>query len=171
MTFKAEIQTSLGWNWNEGAVDNQRFEYAKQFPQGNGADQAEAVWHAEDQVLLSGASVTLDLTALQRVILGDTNTVAFLTVKAIWIVNKNTSGGHLLVGGAATDQWSEPFGADGHQIRVPLDSPLLLCNRKSGWPVDQTNRNLKLAAVDGNATYSLAILGTTSSTASSSSGT
>jgi len=170
MTFKAEIQASLGWNWSEGAVDNQRLDYARQLLQGNGDNQAEAVWHAEDQVLLSGASVTLDLSALERTILGDTNTVTFLSIKALLIVNASTSGGHLLVGGAASDQWSEPFGADGDQVAVPPDSPLLLCNRQAGWPVDGANRNLKLAAVDGNVTYCLAIVGTTSVSASGSSG-
>jgi hypothetical protein len=170
MTFRAEIIAAIGWDWNEGAVDNDRLDYARQLLLGNGDNQAEAVWHAENQTLLEGASVTLDLTALARTVLGDTNTLTLLTVKALLVVNEGAAGGHLLVGGAASDEWSAPFGADGDQAAVPPDSPLLLANRKAGWPVDLANRKLKLAAVGGNVSYSIAIVGTTSAAASGSSG-
>jgi hypothetical protein len=168
MGFKAEVKAWLGWNWSDGAVDNQRLDYAGRLLDGNGDNQAEAVWHAENQTLVDAASTTLDLTALTRTILGDLHTVTFLTVKALLIVNQGSSSGRLLVGGAAADEWSEPFGADGDQIAVPLDSPLLLTNRQAGWNVDQANRNLKLAASGGEVTYSIAVVGTTTAAGSSS---
>jgi hypothetical protein len=168
MGFKAEVKAWVGWNWSDGAVDNGRLDYAGRLLDGNGDNQAEAVWHAEIQTLADAASTTLDLTALTRIVLGDLHTVTFLTVKALLIVNQGTSGGRLLVGGAATDEWSEPFGADGDQIAVPLDSPLLLANRQAGWNVDQANRNLKLAASGGEVTYSIAVVGTTTAAGSSS---
>lgn len=168
MSFKAEIRASAGWNWSDGAVDNDRLDYAERLLDGNGDNQAEAVWHAEGQTLLEAESTTLDLTSLTRTILGDTHTVTFLTVKALLIVNRGTSGGELLVGGAATDEWSGPFGADGDQITVPLDSPLLLTNRQAGWNVDAANKNLKLAATGGEVTYSIAIVGTTTAAGSGS---
>ena len=68
----------------------------------------------------------------------------------------------MLVGAAASDQWSEPFGADGDQIEVPPDSPVLLSNRQTGWTVDASNKNLKLSAVGGDVDYAIAIVGTTS---------
>jgi hypothetical protein len=160
MSFKAEVKASIGWNWSDGAVDNDRLDYAGRLADGNGDNQAEAVWHAKDQTLLDAASMILDLTALTRTILGDLHTVTFLTVKALLIVNQGTSGGQLLVGGAAADQWSEPFGADGDQVAVPPDSSLLLANRQAGWNVDDANKNLRLAASGGNVTYSVAIVGT-----------
>ena len=160
MGFKAEIKASLGWNWSEGATDNHRLDYARQLLEGNGDGQAEAAWHAENRTLLDGASTTLDLTALTRTILGDLNTVTFLTVKAILIVNESTGGGQLLVGDAAENEWSEPFGADGDQLAVPPDSPLLLANRQAGWNVDEGNKNLKLAGSGGDVTYSIAVVGT-----------
>jgi hypothetical protein len=160
MGFKAEIKASVGWNWSDGAVDNGRLDYAGRLSEGNGDNQAEAVWHAENQTLADAASTTLDLTALTRTILGDLHTVTFLTVKALLIVNQGTSGGQLLVGGAAADEWSAPFGADGDQVVVPLDSPLLLANRQAGWSIDAANRNLKLTASGGEVTYSIAIVGT-----------
>ena len=160
MSFKSEIKVSIGWNWNDGAVDNGRLGYAEQLLEGNGDNQAEAVWHVEDQTLLNATSTTLDLTALTRTVFGDTVTVTFLSVKALLIVNQSISVGELVVGDAATDQWSEPFGADGDQIAAPPDSPMLLANRQEGWEVDNVNRNLKLAAAGGDVTYSIAIVGT-----------
>ena len=160
MSFKAELKASVGWNWNEGAVDNDRLDYAEQLLDGNGDAQAEAVWHAESQTLLDAGSTTLDLTSLGRTILGDLHTVTFLTVSALLVVNESTGGGKLLIGGAASDEWSEPFGADGDQVAVPPDSPLLLCNRQAGWPVDDSNKNLRIAASGGDVDYSIAVVGT-----------
>ena len=168
MSFKGQIQAAVGWNWNDGAVDNGRLDYTKQLLDGNGADQAEVVWHDEDKTLLDGASTTLDLAALTRTVLGDTHTVTFLTVKAVLIVSHDTSEGQLAVGAAASDEWAEPFGADGDQIVVPADSPLLLANPTTGWAVDASNKNLKLAASGGDVDYSIAILGTITASGSGS---
>ena len=66
MSFKAEIKASLGWNWSDGATDNARLDFARQLLDGNGDDEAEAVWHIEDQTLVDGTSTTLDLTALAQ---------------------------------------------------------------------------------------------------------
>ena len=168
MSFKAEIKTSLGWNWVDGATDNDRLDYARQLLDGNADNQAEAVWHAEDQTLLDANSTTLDLTALTRTVLGDVNTVTLLTVKALLIVADAANVGELLVGDAAADQWSAPFGADGDQALVPPDGVLLLVNRAGGWDVDDSNKNLELAASGGDVTYSIAVVGTTTAASSGS---
>ncbi len=160
MTFQAEIKATLGWRWDDGARDINQLGYEESLAEGNGDNQAEAVWHLESQVLLDGNSTTLDLTALTRTILGDTLSVTFLTVKALMIVNQSTGAGELLIGGAASDEWSEPFGADGDQATVPPDSTLLLTNRKQGWDVDSTNKNLELTASGGDVTFSIAMVGT-----------
>ena len=167
MGFKAEIKASLGWNWADGATDNDRLDSVLQLLEGNGDNQAEAVWHAEGQTLLDTASTTFDLTSLARTVLGDIHTVTFLSVKAILIVNQSGDG-ELLLGDAAADQWSEPFGADGDQVCVPPGSPLLMANCRGGWTVDSFNRNLKLAAAGGSVTYSIAVVGTTSAAGSGS---
>ncbi len=160
MSFKGEIKASAGWNWNEGAVDNDRLDYAEQLLDGNGDNQAEAAWHAESQTLLSGTSTTLDLSNLTRTVLGDAHAVTFLTVKALLIVNESTGTGELIVGGAASNIWSAPFGSATDTVDVPPDSPLLLANRKDGWVVDASNQNLKLTASGDDVTYSIAVLGT-----------
>jgi hypothetical protein len=162
MSFNAEVKAAIGWNWAGGATDNDRLDYAERLLEGNGNNQAEAVWHAEAQSLTSGNSTTLDLTALTRTILGDTHSLTLLKVKALLVVSRSTSTGTLVVGAAASDEWSEPFGADGDQIGVPPDSPMLLCNRQAGWTVDASNKNLKVSAVGGDVDYAIAVLGTTS---------
>jgi len=168
MTFKAQIKASLGWDWNEGIRDNGRLEYAKALSTGSGDNQAEAVWYLEHQVLAVGAACTYDLTALGRVVLGMNYATAFTTIKALLVTNESTDGGELLVGGAASNPWSEPFGGDGDRVLVPADSAMLLSNRQSGWPADATARNLRIAASGGDVTYSIAIVGTLAPAASGS---
>lgn len=158
MSFKAEIQAWIGWNWREGAVDNDRLEYARQLLEGAGSGQAQAVWHLEDQSLAEGASTTVDLTDLKRTIFGAPHNLALTAVKALLVLN-TTAAGELLVGAAAADPWWGPFGAATDRLRVPPDSALLLVNRQSGWPVDGDNRNLKLAASGADVTYSVALVG------------
>ena len=159
MSFKAELKTSLGWNWIEGAVDNGRFEFAKSLLGGSGAGQADSVWFENEQSLTSGAATVVDLTDLPRVLLGSNHRIVFDVVKGILLINQSADGGSLILGGAETEPWAEPFGAADQQVVVPPDSPLLLVNRQAGWPVDATHHHLKLAASGGDVTYGLAILG------------
>jgi len=170
MSFKTDVRASAGWNWSDGAVDSGRLDYARQLLEGNGDDQAEAVWHAEDHVLLDGHSVALDLTNLTRTVLENLHTVTFVKVRALLVVNLATGAGELIVGGAATDEWSAPFGFDGDQVRVPPDSPMLLANRQRGWDVDDSHKNLKLTASGGDVTYSIAVVGNLTASGSGSSG-
>lgn len=160
MSFKAEVKAAIGWDWNKGAVDNGRLDYVRPILYGHGGGQAEAVWHAENQALTGGNTAVLDLQALARMILGVNHTISFVTVKNLLIINSGASSGTLLVGGATSNEWSAPFGASGNKIAVPPDSPLLLGNRIAGWPVNSTSRCLQIAAVGGDATYSIAVVGT-----------
>jgi len=161
MSFKAEIQAWIGWNWREGAVDNDRLDYTRQLLEGSGSAQADAVWHLEDQSLVDGGSTTLDLTTLQRTILGSPHSLTLTTVKGLLVVNTTTTtAGELLVGAAGADAWWGPLGSATDRVRVPPDSALLLVNRESGWPVDANNKNLKLAASGADVNYSIALVGT-----------
>lgn len=164
LTFSGEIVAKLGWNWADsgGVVDNGSLRYRGSLGDGNDPNEAEAVWHKESVSLLSAAADTYDLTALAESVFGDTLYVNFLTIKAIQVVNLSTAAtaGQLLVGGAASNEWKEAFGAAGDIVRVPIDSALLLSSRRCGWEVDDSNKNLKILASGGDVTYSIAILGT-----------
>lgn len=160
MTYKGNIQSVLSWSWTSGTSDNDKLSYSQTLTDGTGVNQAEAVWHKESIVLLSGNSTTYDLTNLIRTVLGDaTHSTTFVTIKAIHLVNLSTSGGELHIGGAATNEWSEMFAADGDKLVIPLDSANLWSSRRCGKEVDGTNKNLKVAAVGGDVTYSIAIVG------------
>ena len=160
MTFKAQIKASLGWDWNEGLRDNGRLEYAKDLADGAGDNQADAVWSARQQTLAVGQAITYDLAAMTRTILGATHVVALTAVKAMLVVNETLDGGELILGGADDDPWSEPFGTEDDRVIIPPQSALLLSSRRSGWPVDSAARNLRIAASLGDATYSIAMIGT-----------
>jgi hypothetical protein len=158
MAFKSQINVSLGWNWNEGAVDNGRADYAKQLLDAGGDFAADAAWSAKEQMLVSGGSIALDLTALQKTILGGAYSVGLAAVKAVMVVNH--AGGTLTLGGAPANEWSAPFGSPGDQIALPPDNSCLLSNARTGWPVSAAQRNLKLAATGGDVIYSIVLIGT-----------
>jgi hypothetical protein len=156
-------------------TDSNRLVFDRSLADGAGADQADAVWHAESQTLLMGQATTLQLDALSQSCFGDTIVISLAKVKAILIVNKNTSGsGCLLVGGAPVDPWHAPFGASGDTVKVMPDGPLLLSNPRDGWEVPIGSTALGIAAVGDDVTYDVAILGTLAgqggSSSSSSSG-
>jgi len=160
MTFTGKLSAWLGWDWRDGATDSGRLEFGQDIADGDGTNQAEVAWHETDATLSSGTSQTLDLTALSRTILGASHSVTLTSVRAILIVSSATSAGTLLVGGAASDTWDAPFGAADDTVRVAPGSPLILASLASGWPVDASNKNLKLTASGGAVTYSIALIGT-----------
>lgn len=162
-SFKAEVVVKVGWKWKSDGgnpVDNDSVSREKQLSNGHETYQAEAEWHDKDATLLSGNTRTLDLTALTRTWFQDTHTTTFVRVKALVISVAESSSGEMLVGGAASNEWHEPFGAAGDKLRVPLGSPMCLSCLHCGWIVDNSRKNLKLAASGGDLTYSIAIVGT-----------
>lgn len=163
MSFTGQLKVYTGWEWEDGAKDANNLSYVKTFADGVGVNQAEAVFHVDSEELLDSASTTYDLTNLNRQVLGDPDyNITFITIKQVVIVNESTSG-ELLVGAAASNEWSEPFGDDGDQVSVRPDSPLVLASYRCGWEVDDTTKNLKIQAVGDDVTYSMAIIGTVNS--------
>ena len=169
-TLISKVRAELAWAWTDHIdtlpiVDSNRIRTTVDMPDGNDTGQADAVWHASGQSLSAEQSIVYELDQLTQDLFGSFIEIPMDTVKAILIVNTTTSGdGYLLVGGAPTNAWEEPFGAPGDQLTVPAGSPLLLANTQQGWiiPIDQTD--LKLQALDGPVTYDIAILGTLSPT-------
>jgi len=174
-SLRSTIIGQLGWTWRDHVstapiTDNNRLQSIQSLANGTGANQADAVWHAEDQSLAGGASTTLELDALEKELFGQTIFVSLLTVRALLLVNTNSSGdGYLLVGGAAGDPWYAPFGSAGDTVKVMPGGLLLLANPGAGWDVQVGASDLKIAAVDEAVGYDVAILGTTTPGGSSSS--
>ena len=179
--LEATVSARIGWSWKDGADDNHKAAFKKNFLNGSGQDQADAIWWREDLALADGAAHYWELDQLVRSVLGHDITIAYSRIKGILIINSGSSDGILIVGNSEYDTWWEPFGALNDTVECPVDSPLMLCNRKDGWPVtgeaspssssgeSGSDRVLKVAASGGIATYDIAILGAEAAFVSSSS--
>ena len=167
INLHSTIHAELGWTWRNVSgettvVNSNRLRSRLDLADGAGSDQANAVWHAEEQSLASAASTTLELDNLSQSLFGDTISLSLATVKAILIVNTSATAGYLLIGGAAADEWYAPFAAAGERVKVMAGGQLLLAHPGDGWSVSAGVTDLKIAAVDAAVTYDIAILGTSS---------
>ncbi|MFH1924356.1 MAG: hypothetical protein ABIP48_31275, partial [Planctomycetota bacterium] len=63
-------------------IDSNRLPFDKNLADGAEVDQADAVWHAEDELLFAGQSTTLELDALEQSRFGGTITIPLSKVKA-----------------------------------------------------------------------------------------
>jgi len=168
-TLRSTIQVQLGWTWRDGAgthvvTNSNRFQSSQDLDNGAGSGQADAVWDIVDQSLSAGSSTTLALDDLSRDLFGDTITVALAKVKAVLVVNKNTSGsGHLLLGAAESDEWYAPLGAAGNTVKIMPGAALLLACPQAGWDVAAGANQLRLEAVGDAVTFDVAIVGVAAS--------
>ena len=171
-TFNAQAIMELGWSWvdDDGTTrDKGSLSVTQRIADGNGDDEAEAVWHVHDQTLLSGGSITYDLTDLSRTLFETSLVISLLTVRAIAITVSSESEGSLIVGSAASDEWSALFGNDGDTLILTPSGMFSAFHLVDGLTVDDTHKNLKLAAPGGDVIYDIAIIGTTTEAASDSS--
>lgn len=168
-TLRSTLQAQLGWTWRDAVGANvvantNRLQWSQDLENGVGTNQADAVWDVVDQSLSAGTSITLSLDGLVRNLFGDAITIALAKVKALLVVNKNASGsGHLLLGGAVSDEWHAPLGASGDCVKIMPGAALMLACPQSGWDVAAGATELKLAAVGDDATFDITILGVAAS--------
>jgi len=164
--LRSSVGVELGWTWRDrlgtsSITDSNRLPFARDLSDGSGANQADVVWHAHDQSLAAGESITLYLGALAQGLFGDTITLQLARVKALLIVNRSAVGdGYLVVGGAGVNEWCAPFGMLGDTVKVMPDSPLLLANVRDGWDVGVDSEALRITAAGGTVVFDVAILGT-----------
>ena len=167
LDLNGTIHAELGWTWRNTSggttiVNSNRLRNRLDLGDGTGSGQIDAVWHAEEQALGSGASTTLELDNLSQSLFGDTISLSLATVKAILIDNTSETAGYLLIGGAAADEWYAPFAAAGDKVKVMAGGQLLFAHPGAGWSVSAGVTDLKIAAVDAAVTYDIAILGISS---------
>ena len=163
--LRGTMQVQLGWTWRDAVSANvvtnsNRLVLNQDLENGAGANQADTVWDVIDQNLTAGSSVTFSLDALSRDLFGDSITISLAKVKALLVINRNTSGsGHLLLGAAASDEWHAPLGGAGERVKIMPGAALLLACPQAGWDVSAGNTDLKLAAVTDDVSFDMAILG------------
>jgi hypothetical protein len=162
--LQSTIAAQVGWTWRDRidatpVVDSNRLGVQLSLGDGRGPGECDSVWHLEGQSLLAGQSATYYLDALPQTLFGAAFTIALGTVRALLIVHR-AGAGQILVGGAPAAEWHAPFGGEGHAARVMPQSPWLAAHGQAGWPVTSDHAALKLAAVDGDVLFDIAILGT-----------
>jgi hypothetical protein len=117
---------------------------------GAGAGQADRLYHEKLTVPGSG-NLDLDLTggSLKDV---DGNTLTLARVKGLIVVADAANEHNIVVGGADSNAWVGPFGADTDTIEVQPDGQLSFWTpSETGWPVTAgTGDILRLANAGAN---------------------
>ncbi len=139
------------------------------FSFGNGANQANQLWH-DRRILAASANDDLNLAGSLTNAYG--NSVTFANVKGIVVINRSgtVSGAHsaatdagIIVGGAASAQFAGMFGDVSDKQNVPVDTPWMAINPAAdGWAVTGTSADvLRISNADGSdeAMYDIIIWG------------
>lgn len=131
--------------------------FTQQYTNGTGVNQVQIQWH-DRRTLLFGEVETLDLQALSGTPFG---TATFTKVKELIIINLATITAYtLLIGGAATNEFTDIVSAAGDKIKVRMSGGLRMWSPGAGFTVDGTHKNLKITndAV-GDITYDIILIG------------
>lgn len=131
-----------------------------QFSPGTAVGQADLAF-ADRRTLAASANENLDLAGALTDPLGAALT--FGHVKAIYIVARSTNTNGVVVGGAATNGFTGPFGGTTPTLTIPPGGFLLLVHPGAGWTVTAaTGDLLKIAnaAAGTSVQYDVVIIGT-----------
>lgn len=126
---------------------------------GSSADQANRIF-SDERTLSGNASEDLDLAGVLVDALGAT--ITFARIRAVIIENLGTGSNQIIVGGAASNAWTGPFGASTHTVAVRAGGMLAMVNRDStGWTVTAgTGDLLKIAnSASGSVNYRIILIG------------
>jgi hypothetical protein len=135
------------------------YEKAIELASGTGADQADRVF-SDERTLAGSASEDLDLAGSLVDALG--TTITFARIKAIYIENLATGANQVIVGAAASNAFTGPFGASTHTVAVRAGGLLaMICRDATGWAVTAgTGDLLKIAnSTSGSIQYRIVIIG------------
>lgn len=130
------------------------------FTDGTTDGKADKIW-SDQRTLSASASDSLDLAGGLTDAAGATVTI--VKVKAIVIKAASGNGADIVVGGAASNTFTGPFGGATHTVAVKPGGMLVLCAPNTGWTVTAgTGDILKVLNGSGSvsATYDITILGT-----------
>lgn len=108
--------------------------------------------------VVNGAAVTHDLTAMTGGLFGVA--VNFSGIACIIVKNSASSGGNLLIGAAASNQFAYFVGdAASDKIVVAPGETMVILNRTTPAVVDGTHKSLKVDSSAATCTYDLIIIG------------
>lgn len=122
--------------------------------------KADRIW-SDERTLSASASDSLDLAGGLTDSAGAA--ITFAKVRAIVVKAALANGADIVVGGAASNTFTGPFGGATHTVAVKPGGTLVLCAPKTGWTVTPSTGDI-LKILNGSgaaaATYQIAILGT-----------
>ncbi|MFG1247620.1 hypothetical protein [Xanthobacter flavus] len=121
--------------------------------------KADRLW-CDERTLSASSADSLDLAGGLTDSAGAA--ITFAKVRAIVVKAALANSADIVVGGAASNTFTGPFGGATHTVAVRPGGTLVLCAPKTGWPVTaSTGDILKILNGSGSAaaTYQVAILG------------
>jgi len=131
-----------------------------EFENGTGDDQVNAVFD-DQRTLAASGNEDLDLYGGLTDPAG--NTLNFATIKGIHVRAATANGANIVIGGAASNQFSPFLGGTSQTIVLPAGAGVILVHPKAGWSVTDSSADLlRIANSDSGdpATYDISILGT-----------
>ena len=135
---------------------------ALQLASGVGANQADQVF-SDERVITASSSENLDLAGVLADALGATLT--FAKIKAILVVADAANTNDVVVGGAASNGFTGPFGGATHTVAVKPGGVFMAACPGTGWTVTPSTGDILKVANGGGTTsvkYKVIIVGTSS---------
>ncbi|MCV0371078.1 hypothetical protein [Filomicrobium sp.] len=165
MTLRTTIQAAIGAEVSKTAD----FAAVKQsipahaaikLANGTGTDEADVIF-ADQRTLNASGNEDLDLTGVLENALGEA--ANFATVKALLIRAASGNTNDVVVGPAAANGFTGPFGDDSDRIEIPPGGAFLAAAPNAGWDVTAGTGDLLNVANSGAGspvTYDVIIVGT-----------
>lgn len=163
------LRVSVGWSFEDvetfgNSLNSGSFTHSKTLADGTGAGSANLLYVVQDDTgITASGSTTLDLQSLTDMF---GNSISFSKVKVIYIENQSTTSGvNLVVGAAAADQWGAAtafISTTTATVLVPAAGVLYAARTDAtGWVVDATHKDLKIANASGSAAvpYKIVFIG------------
>lgn len=164
--FKSQFNANIWWNaeTNDGGDrftrDANALSVSQDLVNGTGDFQANGVFHKRS-TLTNGNSDNYDLAGGLVDRFG--NSITFVSVKQLAIINLSTVVGATLQIGNGTNPFASWLGAANDIAILPPGGLLVLQEPKAGYVVIAgTADTLKIKAVGGDVTYDIAVIGVTS---------
>jgi hypothetical protein len=165
-SLATELKASIAWLNQEllgltTVVDSSSLQYDNTTQNGVANDQADRIW--SDRRSVNGAATDdINLTALPLTLFGESGTVSMVNIKAIMIVNLNTTAGdQLVLKGGSQNGWAAWSYVANGQLIIDADSAVLLTAKKSGWThTDNTHNTIGILNLGANViNYQIVVVG------------
>jgi hypothetical protein len=166
-TLSTTARVSLGWNFTNttsfGADtgNSGSFDFSDVLTNGTATDQADRLYLTK-ATIAGGSNVEIDLAGELEDVFG--NTITFARVKSMYVeLTTDTTSTSIEVGGAASNAFVGPFGADDNTIEVKNGGVFFYFFPGQGHAVTAGTGDLLLLTNNDStntATYRLGIVGT-----------